>query len=604
MRKNRRPLLFASMTFCVWSVLFSFHGLIAQSNIDTIPPMDELTLINERIKQARVKADFGDLAEALYQRAESQKNKLYRSDYLLDDLKQSAIYFRYKKDTIGYNNARMSLAEIYIRNQEFSEEAIRILEESVDYFDAQTLQREKSQALSLLSQAYENRQNYEKALECINKALDINMSEKDSLLQIQNGIIVSRIMGSLSFVEQAIKIGEENLVLAKRLADDQTQAIILHDMSDLYYKIGRRHISLEYLDRSDSLITKNSLEDIQNQSLFARLYSEKGDFLRAFLHQLRFNNLQDSLFQARNADQINRFRIEFQAADKENEIFRLEQDQKLDEVKLKQKNRLLIALGLGVLASLVAIFYVIRYYSGRIKINELLANQREQLNTQRINGLKNDVKIQGLESMVEGQEVERNRIATELHDSLGGTLSALKLQFDALQYEHGDLQEDKNYNYMNHQLDEACSDVRNIARNLKPSALESVGIEGAVRDLINRFKDSPIDISLHLGNIEGVLKKEAEIHVYRILQELLTNAFRHSQATEIDIQLTRSDNELILKVEDDGIGFEEDKIQKGIGLESINTRVAVLFGELDIDSQLNGGTSFIIQIPLGSQNKK
>ena len=204
--------------------------------------------------------------------------------------------------------------------------------------------------------------------------------------------------------------------------------------------------------------------------------------------------------------------------------------------------------------------------------------------------------------MVNGQEAERSRIASDLHDSLGGMLSTLKLQYDSLQIDHEDLTEDKSYNKIMSLIDEACKDVRDIARNLKPTALEKLGLTAALKDLINRYSSNgTLDISLHTNNVDGKLNEESKLHVYRIIQELLNNALKHANASEIAVQVNSTQEELMIMVEDNGKGFVRQNVEKGLGLGNLESRVNVLKGEMMIDSTISKGTSVMVIIPIPSQ---
>ena len=107
-----------------------------------------------------------------------------------------------------------------------------------------------------------------------------------------------------------------------------------------------------------------------------------------------------------------------------------------------------------------------------------------------------------------------------------------------------------------------------------------------------------MDISLSISDINAVLDTEAQLHVYRIIQELLNNALKHSESSEIDVQVHNMDNELLIKVEDNGKGFKVNEVVKGLGLGNLESRINVLKGEMDIDSTPDQGTSIFVHVPL------
>ena len=107
-----------------------------------------------------------------------------------------------------------------------------------------------------------------------------------------------------------------------------------------------------------------------------------------------------------------------------------------------------------------------------------------------------------------------------------------------------------------------------------------------------------MEISLHTHEVDGVLSNEAKLHVYRIIQELLNNALKHANATEIDVQVNKMDGHLFIMVEDNGQGFDHTNAKEGLGLGNLKSRVNVLRGEMEIDSSKDRGTSITVHIPI------
>lgn len=555
--------------------------------------------IESMIKEGRAAGDFKLLAHAYYQRGLSNAKVLINQDKVTDDLRLSTIYFKYIKDSINYYKARSVLAEVYIEQENYFGEALEMLLEAEEYFKKQGLSKEVVKTLTSISQVHEKKQDYELALKYIYNALDLNQEVRDTSAEVENAITISKLMNALGNTEQAIDFTVKNYETSLLIDEPDLTAEILYQLGIFYERINQYDKALEKYNSSLEL-TKSGTS--QMAFLFQRLgdcYARVEDFGQALAYQKKFNSLNDSLLNKQRIALTNRLALEYQTLEKEKEISNLERQRELNELRLSQQQRLTITLLAFIIAGLLAAFYIIRFYRQKIKINEILSKQRAQIDRQTIQQLEDDLKIRSLQSMVDGQEVERKRIANDLHDSLGGMLSTLKLQFDALQYDHDELGEDKSYSHINNMIDDACSEVRKIARNLKPAALENIGFEAAVKDLINRYQSSgSLEISFHSDKIDGRINNESKLHMYRIVQELLNNALKHSEANEIDIQLSRQNGHLILKVEDDGVGFDKDDVELGLGLDNIQSRVNVLQGEMNIDSKAGEGTSVIIHVPV------
>ncbi|MDY8136080.1 sensor histidine kinase [Aquimarina sp. 2201CG5-10] len=208
-----------------------------------------------------------------------------------------------------------------------------------------------------------------------------------------------------------------------------------------------------------------------------------------------------------------------------------------------------------------------------------------------------------IRAMIEGQEDERKRIASDLHDRLGSMLSMVKLHYQSVEknIEHLNISNQRQYSKANLLLDKACAEVRNIAHNMVSGTLTKFGLIAALDDLKDSLEDNnTVNIDLIVHGFKNRLEQKNEINIYRIIQELISNVLKHANASEIVIQLIFNQNGLNLIVEDNGNGFEVNNISKdgGMGLKNVLSRVDEIKGELNIDSSLDKGTTVTIDIPL------
>jgi PAS domain S-box-containing protein len=205
-------------------------------------------------------------------------------------------------------------------------------------------------------------------------------------------------------------------------------------------------------------------------------------------------------------------------------------------------------------------------------------------------------------SVIEGSENERRRIAKELHDGLGQYLTAASMNLDSVYEELNSLPEVKWNQYEKglKLLRNAIVESRRISQNLLPKAIEDFGLSLAVQSLVDDFSDSfdaGISYSDNLGDIK--LTESVELNIYRIIQEALNNAARHSGCTRIDIQLILDDHQLICTIEDNGRGFDySSESDRGLGLASFRNRVNALSGELEISTGKGKGTLVSVIIPV------
>jgi signal transduction histidine kinase len=199
------------------------------------------------------------------------------------------------------------------------------------------------------------------------------------------------------------------------------------------------------------------------------------------------------------------------------------------------------------------------------------------------------------ESILKGQEDERNRLAQDLHDGLGGMLSGVKLTLSAMKGniilpEEGGRLFTKAFEL----LDNSIGEMRRVAHNMMPEALVKLGLQQALQDYCDGINESKILlINCEFHGLENRIDSSTEIIIYRIVQELINNIIKHANAGNALVQVIRKETELNITVEDDGKGFVKEDIAAltGAGLKNIQSRVDYLKGELDIKSTPGLGTS-------------
>jgi signal transduction histidine kinase len=587
--------------FIVFLLCFS---VLKSQSIQTIPDssyVEILKKINDRITQSSEKEDWANLALAYYDRARCNFYVPLRNQDIIGDLIESAKLYKYLKDDLGFYNARLALAEFYILEEIFLDDALKLTAESFRFYNEKGIKKKVINATYQLGRIYKKKLDYEKAIPYVEKALAGSIEIGDHQGELESRLLIIELFGKLGNVERVIEQGLYSIELEKTYGLNIVSAQIYHLMASNLYKDGQLKRAFEYAQQSAELNPKKNSLSEQNFTLLASLYKEQGEPESAYEHALLATNIKTELYNQEKYALSNQLAVKYQTFEKEKEIKELEQDNELIEFRLTQRTRVFIIL--LSLFSLIAAgaFYLYRLQRQKLAIKNLIAQQQEEISKQKINELENSLNIKNLKAMVKGQEAERTRIATDLHDSLGGMLSTLKLQYDTLQLDHKELAQDADYYKVMDLIDEACKDVRDIARNLKPNALEKMGLEPALKDLINRYSlRGTMDISLHTSQVDNLLSEDAKLHVYRIIQELLNNALKHAHATEIDVQINNYDDELVIVVEDNGSGFNQETVTKGLGLGNLESRVNLLRGEMEIDTSPNKGTSVMVHIPIAT----
>lgn len=223
---------------------------------------------------------------------------------------------------------------------------------------------------------------------------------------------------------------------------------------------------------------------------------------------------------------------------------------------------------------------------------------------------KEALRGQLLSQVIGAQEAERKRIARELHDEAGQSLTALLLGLRTLDQDPA-LSDSSRHHLADLRTlaKDLFDDLHRLAVELRPDALDHLGLVGAVESCLRDFgARAGLTIDFHASGVDGLrVPGDVEIAIYRIAQEALGNVVRHAAASRVDVLLERRNDALILIVEDDGRGFDVDRAlhpaplddERRLGLFGVQERAALLNGRVTIESEHGRGTTLFVEIPLG-----
>jgi len=205
-----------------------------------------------------------------------------------------------------------------------------------------------------------------------------------------------------------------------------------------------------------------------------------------------------------------------------------------------------------------------------------------------------------LRRVVEGQELERRRLARELHDETGQALTSILLGLKALEERSKDPASRAATEELRELVVSTLRDVRRLAVELRPSALDDFGLVAALERLAESFAEQTgISVDFQTALAGERLPEEVETALYRIVQESLTNVVKHAQARRVSILLARKDGAVKAVVEDDGQGFDPaEQTDDGYGLMGMRERLALLGGRLEVESGHDGGTTIAAEVPV------
>ena len=399
-------------------------------------------------------------------------------------------------------------------------------------------------ACYVLAECHQRKQEYADALPYAERARDIYLRYPDKQLSFHNYISLSTIQRELGLAQQSY----QNLIIAQSIAD-----------------------SLDFLDGQKTV-----------NNYLAQYHEQAGNYRSALTYHKKYKAIQDSIVNEKNTEIINELNIQYETAKKDAEI----NSQELEITKKTgQRNRLFFGLGILGLLSVLMIT--------RFKL-------RQRLTEEKLANLKQEQKLMAANYMVQGQEEERKRIAKDLHDGLGGLLATARLQLQNLQKSLQSSDDKQLTQTTENLLDNAYTEVRRISHDMMPNALINLGYIAAVEDLANQINlGGTIRIETHMHAEEALIAEKDKLNLYRITQEILNNVIKHANADQVHIQFSETDTIYHLTIEDDGIGFDKNKMyqKNGLGLESIASRIEFINAEWDLQSSPGEGTSYEIRIP-------
>jgi two-component system, NarL family, sensor kinase len=481
--------------------------------------------------------------------------------------------------------------------------------------------------------------NYERAVELSKKILPLAVARKDSL---QIGYTLQGLVTTLIDLEKY----EEAVGYLKQLTDianttlDQNLAAESHSTIGTYYyrkndfsravnhfeiaikkaeilgskyqlanhynSLGQAYYRIRNFARAkDALIKGLSLAREHNNKRaesnvalsLSSLYDSTHEYSNAYKSLLLHTQLTDSILSSETRNYTSQLETLYETNKKENEILRLQKVQQEKDFEINRRNTYL-GIGIGLITALIVILYLLkRNYRNKQK----LSKQQSALLEVKIKTIEKEQQITSLQSMINGQETERTRIAKDLHDGLGGLFSTVKMHYSILQQDTPEIKSNILYKKTLDLINNASDELRKVAHNMMPEVLMKVGLVEALGDFCNNISSGKLlKVTLQAFGMDKRLSSSTEIMLYRIIQELVNNIIKHAYATEAIIQINLDNNRLSLTIEDNGKGFDtkEAEAKRSMGIATVKSRVDYLNGKLTIDSRKDIGTTVMIDLLL------
>jgi two-component system, NarL family, sensor kinase len=451
-------------------------------------------------------------------------------------------------------------------------------------------------AASLIEQ-----KKYEEAFPYILKAKDIAQKRHDHYIL---GVCYRNLGHYYGFYKkdytQAINYNEKALEQVKLLGNQLDEATIFINMSGFYFFDSQFEKALTSALKANELSHSLKSVDIELRSLYflAQAEAHFGDTKKAYNDMHKSWDLKDSAYTEENRRQIDYLDALYQTEKKGNEILKLKNEKQINGLIIKRRNIVIYALTVTICFLFGIAFLIYR----NIRNRRIIAENHLEIEKHKVKELENEKMLSATQSVLQGEETERKRLARDLHDGLGGLLSGVKVALNNMKGNvilTGDSVD--RFNYALGMLDNSITELRRVAHNMMPEALIKLGLKDTLTDFCSELgKANPMQIDFQFyGQFERV-ESNLEINIYRIIQELVNNAIKHSEAKDLVVQMIQEPKRLCFIVLDNGKGFElnENQVTKGIGLTNIKSRIDSFNGLMEIHSTPGKGTEITFEFSI------
>ena len=380
-----------------------------------------------------------------------------------------------------------------------------------------------------------------------------------------------------------------SLNLGLKRAKDNNQSKLLNM---LYFRMYNVHLMQKDYPKAkaqlekilkDNVISREAINRKITYTQLAAVNDVLGNHKEAYTWMKKSSTLSDSLQQQKLLEKMQELEILHQTADKKQIISKLEQEKKENELIAKNKNLRISILAIALLLSLIIAFLIYLTYKNQKKLN----NQINISHQQELYTIENERKYEATKAVLQGEEQERQRIAQDLHDSIGGMLANIRMSITSLDKE--------KIAILSGKIDKTISEMRRISRNLMPETLKNLGLEIALKELCETMTHKKLFIQFESYNLSKNIPFNTQLALYRITQESISNVIKYAQASSIIVQISQDSNKLNLTIEDDGIGFNTSEITYGLGLKNIENRAKLINATIDLISNKGEGTTINVE---------
>lgn len=509
------------------------------------------------------------------------------------------------EDFSGLAKLHNNIGAIYQEQGRFNE-SLKYYQKSIDYYvDIQDAVKQAEIMVNVGTVRVEQ-VRLKDGLRLLSEALQSLDAEKhpESVMTAKLNMAIA--YNDLKQYDQALSELEIAETAANATTDQHSLVFIWNLRGACYFFLGDSERAISDYAKSAQLARKLGLLKEQKKALFGLYEAEQkaGNYESALTWFEQYTAVKDSLFTEASNQKLLELGEEYESKQKAEEIRSLnaENENISLENELKDKQLDLSLLSIAVVALLTIVITLYFVFRSRRQKARLL--HEEEMNRERVNQLMSEQEITVLETVFQTQQNERQKLAKDVHDTLGSYLATLRYQHESAEPADVDQELKESYDATADLIAQACAEVRSISHQLATGEGFDFSLIPAVEQLVERInKTRQFEITFNnLGEAIN-LSQEAELTLYRLVQEILSNVMKHANAKRVVLQLNSSAEEVSLMAEDDGVGFDTASgAGQGIGMSNIRERVEQLKGKFDINSALGRGTTVLIIVPKEQTN--
>lgn len=430
-----------------------------------------------------------------------------------------------------------------------------------------------------------NASQYTKAIHCFYRALEIGARNENIIFQAHALCMLTTLYAGLGntdstryFLERtkAMTIQYPGMMSPSNRMNYYMAAGLAHFLLEDWPQAKKELLLLHNLS-SNHTISMAMLE--QMHLMLSAIFEKEQNMKQAYFHLKAANELTKKILADNDIKTYNDLLLRYQTSEKDKEIAAAHVKLLGSQNSLQKQNIWIIL----IISSSIILCMLITYLLYRRRHRE---------------------EILRLKAGIKGEEKERQRMARELHDGIVSNLTAVKMNFNAINHTHIDgIEGDDTFKSSLQQLEQSIKEIRDTSHNLQPDILKEAGLAVAIDLYCQKMGEvSSIKIDFQVSGVLPYLSPEFELNVYRIIQELVMNSIKHAKASHIHISIGMNGHFLELDIHDNGMGMNDASIQEGIGMFNIQDRVKLLRGNIQIESR--NGTRIALNFPLDKWHKK